>query len=128
MDVHGATEPGEKRTSVVGPLVLGGAGVAASVVGLVLRVTGQNVYDDAVRTCAGDPPYCVSQNDVQRGNDARSRMIAGTITAGVGLAAIAGAGVWWAVARPRDHRTKHAVELGVRVETGAPLAVIRGAL
>jgi hypothetical protein len=122
------TEPSEPRPNVIGPLILGGSGAAAAIVGLVLRVTGQNVYDDAVRACAGDPPRCASEDDVQRGNAARSRIMAGTITAGVGLAALAGAGIWWTVARRRDHRTKQRVELGVRLEAGAPLAVIRGAL
>jgi hypothetical protein len=122
------TAPSERRPSFIGPLILGGSGAAAGIVGLVLRVTGQHDYDDAVRACTGDPPYCSSQDDVQRGNDARSRIVAGTVTAGVGLAAVAGAGIWWAVASAPNHRAKQRVELGVRLDAGAPLAVIRGAL
>jgi hypothetical protein len=71
----------------LGAWILGGAGVAAGVAGLVVRLQARNVYDD-------------SKNDVAtygRANDAVDRMVVGTIIAGAGLALVGAGAVWWAL-------------------------------
>jgi hypothetical protein len=82
----------------LGPLVLGGAGVAAGVVGLVVRFTAQASYDSASSSCSGGA--CPTQSSVNDGNAARTRMILGTVLLGAGVAAVAGAGVWWVTVLP----------------------------
>jgi hypothetical protein len=77
----------------LGPLFLGGAGVATALAGIVVRFAAQSSYDSANGQCG--PAGCPSQSVVDEGNGARAQMIVGTILAGVGIAAVAGAGVWW---------------------------------
>jgi hypothetical protein len=107
----------------IGPLVLGGVGVAATAVGVALRVTGQSDYDSASEQCpeAGCPNGELADN----GNSARNRMLVGTVVAGVGAAALVGAGIWWvltpsakndAAARPLRFR-RVAVGVGGNDET-----------
>src|SRR5262249_48373349 len=66
-----------------------------SVVGIILRVTGQSDYDQAREGCP--EARCPTPELAHRGNAARDRMLVGTITAAVGFAGLAGAGLWWAV-------------------------------
>jgi hypothetical protein len=88
------TSPGEARPGLpLGPLVLGGAGLVTSIVGIVVRITGQSSYDSANARCS--PAGCPQQSTVDAGNGARTQMLIGTIVAGVGVAAVAGAGAWW---------------------------------
>jgi hypothetical protein len=77
----------------VGPLILGGSGIAVGVVGLVMRLTGQSSYDGASARCVGG--VCPTQSIVDDGNSARSRIIVGTVLLGAGIVALAGAGGWW---------------------------------
>lgn len=116
------------RSSVVGPVVLGSAGLAASIAGVIVRVAAQRDYDDAVASCAGDPPRCTSADDVQRGNDARTRILFGTVAIGVGLAAVAGAGVWWALTTSGRSSPRPAAQVGFVMERDAPIVSIRGTL
>jgi hypothetical protein len=92
-----APEPHGKPLPL-GPLLLGGAGVAAGVVGLVVRFTAQASYDSASSSCSGR--VCPTQSAVDDGNGARTRMILGTVLLGAGVAAVAGAGVWWLTVAP----------------------------
>jgi len=82
----------------LGPLVLGGAGVATGIVGLVVRLAGQGGYDDASARCTAG--VCAAQSSVDAGNSARTRMIVGTVILGAGVVAVAGAGVWWLTLAP----------------------------
>jgi hypothetical protein len=77
----------------LGALVLGGAGAAAMVIGLVVRANGKSDYDEANAGCQN--ARCSSPAVVDSGNAARDRMLAGTLVAVGGGAALAGAGLWW---------------------------------
>jgi hypothetical protein len=86
--------PAEARSRLpLGPLVLGGAGVVATIAGIVVRFAGQSSYDSASGQCGSGG--CPQQSTVDAGNGARTQMLVGTIVAGVGIAAVAGAGAWW---------------------------------
>lgn len=104
------------RPLPVGPLVLGGVGVAATVVGIVVRLGGNADYDEASKECVDS--RCDSQTAVDNGNAARGRMLTGTIVAGVGVAALAGAGVWWALpAKTESQGARPKPTFAVRVTT-----------
>jgi hypothetical protein len=94
----------------VGPAVLAGAGVVAGVVGLVVRLGGQSTYDDATQSCG--PAGCPSQDIADRANSGRSQMLVGTAFLGIGIAAIAGAGVWWALT-PRNSAGSPGTSVGL---------------
>jgi hypothetical protein len=83
--------------------ILGGVGVAAMTVGLVVRLNGQAEYDEVDAACR--EKLCTSREAVDRGNDARGRMLTGSVLMGLGAATVAGAGVWWAVSASRSQRT-----------------------
>jgi hypothetical protein len=107
-----------------GPMLLGGIGVTAGVVGLALRIVGQAAYDTAKTGCT---PDCTDPNAVQHGNDARGRMLTGSIVLGVGVAAVVGAGVWW-FAVPAGPARSASLRFGVTAESGGALGVVRGQL
>lgn len=87
-----------------GPIILGGAGIATLLAGIVVRVAGQSSYDSASKQCA--PAGCPSSQLVDQGNGARTQMLVGTIVAGVGVAVVLGAGAWWLSISPaRDGAT-----------------------
>lgn len=89
-----------KQSKPIGPIVLAGVGVIATGVGAYLTITGISDYNSALDKCGPDPNRCPRsvQADVTSGTDsARSKIIAGDITLGVGLATLAGAGIWWLV-------------------------------
>lgn len=67
--------------------ILGAAGLAAVAAGLVIRLTAQSVYDDAKLA-----------EQLDRGNDARGRIIVGTIVASAGAALVGAGALWWALA------------------------------
>jgi tetratricopeptide (TPR) repeat protein len=87
----GDAGPQPSRAARTGPplasWILGGAGVAALGVGLGIRLAARSTYDEA--KAAGQ---------IDRGNDARDNIIAGTIVMGAGAALLGAGGVWWAVA------------------------------
>jgi hypothetical protein len=74
-------------------LALGGVGVAATVVGVIVTAKGKADYDDVKRGCPSQ--HCPAPEAAARGNAARDRILAGTITAGTGILSLAGAGLWW---------------------------------
>lgn len=76
-----------------GVWILGGAGAAAIIAGLAMRIAGKSDYDDASQGCLD--ARCTSQDAVDQGNRARDQMLAGTLVAGAGLAALGGAVAWW---------------------------------
>ena len=86
---------GEEQGSTFpfGPVILGGVGAAVAVAGYVVRAGGQSDYDAASAQCPGGG--CTEQSLVDAGNSGRSRIILGTALLGTGVAAVAGAGLWW---------------------------------
>jgi tetratricopeptide (TPR) repeat protein len=85
----------------IGSWVLGGAGVAASVTGLLLHFNGRARYDDAASQCTDS--RCATLGEVEAGNAERDRVLAGSIVFGAGLALVAGAGLWWALTPSASH-------------------------
>ena len=115
--------PPERSSHVpIGPVVVGGIGVAAVVVGLVVRLGSQSSYDSARSQCEADA--CSSEALVDKGNEARNQMIAGTAVLGAVAAALVGAGTWWALA-PR-HRTDSAVGFAIVPTSGGARASVGG--
>jgi hypothetical protein len=110
--------------AIVGPLILGGVGLTAGIVGLVVRAVGQSDYDSVHETCGGSPPVCDNQQLVDSGNEARDRVIAGTITASVGLSAVVIAGAWWLLSGTGDGG-QATTRLGVAVDRGNARASFR---
>jgi hypothetical protein len=90
-----ATGESARTGPPMGSWVLGGAGIAASVAGLVIRLDGQSRYDAATTNCSDDK--CPTPGEVDAGNAAIDRILGGSIVAGAGLALVAGAGLWWAL-------------------------------
>ncbi|MBI5533347.1 MAG: tetratricopeptide repeat protein [Deltaproteobacteria bacterium] len=89
------------RPFPVGPALLAGAGLALGIVGYVVRANGKSDYDSASDQCPGGS--CPNQALVDDSNSGRNRMITGTVVLGMGIAAVAGAGVWWAVGSSRSN-------------------------
>jgi hypothetical protein len=79
-----------------GPIFLGGAGIAAGLTGVVVRLAAQSDYNAASSACVA-PPQCTDQSLVDAGNGARDRMLVGDIIIGAGAAMVVGAVVWWAL-------------------------------
>jgi hypothetical protein len=96
------------------PLILGGGGLVVGVVGIGLGLAGQSRYSDANSNCTGG--VCSRQSDVDNGNAGRTEVMVGTVLAGVGAAAVAGAVVWWLAGRSSSPTSS----TGVRV-TVSPL-------
>jgi hypothetical protein len=110
--------------AIVGPLILGGVGLTAAIVGLVVRAVGQADYDNARNNCGGSTSGCSDPEKVKTGNEARDRVIAGTITASVGLSAVVVAGAWWLLSGTSDSGQASA-RLGVAIDRGTPTASLR---
>jgi len=85
----------ESRPFPLGPVLVAGAGLTLGVVGLVVRQGGQSDYDETMATCPA--ARCPTQALVDDANGARNRMITGTVLMSAGAAALAGAGLWWAL-------------------------------
>jgi hypothetical protein len=73
--------------------ILGGAGVVATAIGLVVRADGRSNYDGASGSCVAN--RCPPGDAASRGNAAREQMLVGTIAAVAGGVAIGAAGIWW---------------------------------
>jgi len=97
--------------------ILAGAGATATAVGLVVRFKARSDYDAASADCPGN--HCFSDEAMTRGNAARSRMVAGTVIAGVGGLTIAGAGVWWASSASAAPHVNRSATLSARVYPSA---------
>jgi hypothetical protein len=85
---------------------LGGVGIAATVVGVIVTANGKATYDDVGGGCPAH--HCPTPEAAHRGNAARDRMLAGTITAGTGVLAIAGAALWWVLSASSVERRANA--------------------
>jgi hypothetical protein len=121
------TAEDEQGPSRVGPLVLGGVGVVALVAGTAIRLGAQSDYDGAAAQCSND--RCPSGDLRDSASDARSSMLTGTIVAGAGAIAVAGAAVWWVSSGSSNRDAPAARTAGVRIlpaRDGA-MAVIGGA-
>jgi hypothetical protein len=97
VDLGAAAEADSPFTPPIGPLILGGTGFTAAVVGAIVWLNAKPVYDDARRAlndCGMGDLVCADEAK-QRGDAARDRVFAGSLVAGVGALAVAGAGVWW---------------------------------
>jgi hypothetical protein len=95
-----STAQAESSRLPLGPLVLGGAGLAATILGGVVYSNAHSTYaaGDAVRGCGS----AVCNQAKQNANDARTSILVGSAVAWTGVAAVAGAGVWWLLS-PREH-------------------------
>ena len=94
--------------------VLGGAGAAAVVTGLVVRANGQAAYDDATAGCREG--HCTSTAAVDSGNSARSRVVTGTVVTVVGGLAVVGAGAWWALSAMTPARASAPRSTAARID------------
>lgn len=91
---------GRTRTrSTVGPVILGGAGVALAIGGGVLWAVGKGAHDDLESTCA--PEGLCATSDVDA---ARTKLIVGDVLMGAGVLALAGA-VYWYLSSGTTQRT-----------------------
>lgn len=89
--VLAARAPAEPhRGLAVGPLALGGAGIALGVAGGVLWGLGRSAHDDMESTCA--PAGACSTGDVDA---ARTKLVVGDVLVGLGLASLVGAAIWY---------------------------------
>ena len=93
--------------------ILAGAGATATAAGLIVRFNGQSDYDAVSADCPAS--HCTSNEAMTRGNAARSRMLVGSVIAGVGLLTIAGAGVWWGLSASSPQRVNRSATLSARV-------------
>jgi hypothetical protein len=108
------------HTSPLVPILVGAAGLAAGVAGLVVRLDGQSGYDSASGKCIGI--VCPSDSVAASGNAGRGRMISGTVVMAVGAAVAAGGGLWWAL----SIRESGSVRASVGVDAGGARAVLGG--
>jgi hypothetical protein len=97
--------------------ILAGAGATATAAGLIVRFKAQSDYDAASADCQDN--HCSSNEAMNRGNAARSRMLTGSVIAGVGSLTIAGAGVWWALSASSPRRVDRSATLSARVYPSA---------
>ena len=108
------------HTSPLVPILVGAAGLAAGVAGLVVRLDGQSGYDSASGKCTGI--VCPSDSVAASGNAGRGRIISGTVVMAVGAAVAAGGGLWWAL----SIRGSGSVRASVGVDAGGARAVLGG--
>jgi tetratricopeptide (TPR) repeat protein len=101
--------PKPDRPFPIGPALLAGAGLALGAVGYLVRAAGESDYEGASAKCAGG--RCPTQGLVDDANAGRSQMVLGTVVLGLGIATVAGAGMWWALG---EEPTK-AAKVGLRV-------------
>jgi len=85
--------PSSGSSFPVGPAALAAVGLAAGIAGFLVRTDGETTYNNANASCTNG--QCGAQSTVDSGNAGRSRMILGTAVLSGGIAAFAGAGVWW---------------------------------
>ncbi len=83
------------REFPIGPTVVAATGLVIGIVGLAVRSNGSSDYDDASANCPGGA--CPTQALVDQANGGRTRMMIGTSMLVLGVAAMGGAGVWWAL-------------------------------
>jgi hypothetical protein len=122
VDLGPAAPEGNTRAFAppLGPLILGGTGITAAAVGAIVWLNAKPVYDDATASLSACPK---GNNDCAnewegKGNAARDRIFAGSIVAGVGALAIAGAAVWWVLSPPAHGGEEHRPSGSVGVAAG----------
>jgi hypothetical protein len=94
-----SASPANSGSFPLGPVVLGGVGVAAVLIGLVVRQTAQSSYDSDSAGCSSMGACPMSDaGAIASGNAARTRILVGDVTLGTGIAAAVGAATWWLVA------------------------------
>ncbi len=79
------------------PWIVMGVGGAVTVVGVIGYAGANKNLNDATDRCGGDRANCMNTQAADDGNKARSDMTASGVIAGVGVAAVAGGVIWWAV-------------------------------
>ncbi len=109
-----------------GAWILGTAGLAATAGGAVLYVIGQGAYDEAAAACS--EAGCAAPGNADDGNAARGQMIAGDVVLGVGLGALAGAAVWWAVSAGQAPTEPARPRLGLAVNSNGLAVTVGGQL
>jgi tetratricopeptide (TPR) repeat protein len=90
----GAPDTGRSLAPPTGAIVLGVAGVVLAGAGAGLYGAGSGQYADSEKLCPGQT--CTAEV-AGKGNDGRTQMIAGDVLLVTGAAALAGAGIYWAV-------------------------------
>ncbi len=98
-------------------LVVGGVGVAALITGGVLGLSARSKWNDANSRCPGK--VCESSDDVQLGNDAKSRATWATVAFGVGAAGLIAGGVLWFTAPKQELPARASVRLSPMAGQGA---------
>lgn len=100
-----AQQPSDSANSgsKIGPLVLGGVGIAAAGVGTYFAFSSKKHNDEALGMCQGD--VCSSQSELEEHDelvdDARRDAIIAYVGWGVGAAALGGAVVWLLAGSPK---------------------------
>lgn len=93
-------DPPEKPAAApVGPLVLGGVGVALAAAGGVFWALGRGEHADLESTCA--PAGTCATSDIDA---ARTKLVVGDVAVVAGVLALTGAVAWWLVGRPSSTR------------------------
>lgn len=92
-------EPRPEAPSRVGPLVLGGVGLAFAGAGGVLWALGKSAHSDLESTCA--PEGACSTADV---DSAKLKLVLGDVSMLVGAVAFVSAVTWWLVTQPSPGR------------------------
>lgn len=104
---------GRASSFPTGPVVLGSVGLAAGIVGLVVRQTAESSYDQVSALCVnGVCPRSVTASEIASANSAQTRILVGTVTLASGLAVLGGAFVWW-LATPKHAKDRPAAAFDV---------------
>jgi hypothetical protein len=98
-------EPAGRPDFRIPAAAIGGAGLAAVIVGSIFGLSAKSTYDDSAPYCSGD--YCTAQGITLRDN-ARDKAEVSTITLTTGLIAVAAGVVMWVVSGKGDERPQHA--------------------
>ena len=99
-------DEGVTRSSKVGPIVLGGVGLALGAGGAVLWAVARSEHSDLESSCA--PPGSCASSDI---SDGKTKLLIGDGAVAAGLLAVAGA-VYWYFASSSSSRPPQARVLG----------------
>jgi hypothetical protein len=104
------TSPGTSQR--IAAIAVGGLGLAAVGVGGFFGLSAQSSYSDSKDLC-NDDDYCTGRGTQLR-ESAKSKALAATIATGVGVAALATAGVLWFTAAQGDKAPADSARAGAR--------------
>jgi hypothetical protein len=117
-------------TFPVGPVVLAGVGAIVTGMGVVFWLGGNSDYNAIVDDeCGGDASGCPREKEeelTKRADDARGDILLGQISVGVGVAALAGAGVWFLTTSGSSASSEQAMNVGFTAGPRGFGATLRG--